>query len=842
MPTTRMSYMGRNRRGRYPENLPEMDTEGLTLDVPPPDRGAVYSTTGQTPRTTTPGTSEPPPIAQPPETANAGQTKSGGLLNQAKPSQDYLDSMDAKNAPPARANPETPPPPAPATTPPPAPPPISRLNTAATTAPAVTVEDVNALYNALLGRDGESEYLESWANSGMSLPDLYDAIAGSPEGQTYAAAQAGSGGDGTTSGGTTDDGTTGDGTTGDGTTGDGTTDDGTTGDGTTGDGTTGDGTTPPAWPMNLEQTQQYVASLYQEILGRAPLQEGLDYWVNSLMSGGGSAEDVIYNIFQSPEFGGRANSEVSNYFTTFTGQAGDSAEIAAYVQEARSQGKTLDQIREEIYNSDAARAYRASQNNNGNDGSGNVGTGSQGSVVDAVNDTQTYDATTAEASTDATAQDAQVTTRTVSPEELVENRINNLLDSNNPYIQRARTSGLQFANQRGLLNSSIAAQASEEAAIARAGEIAAQDAATYANAALANQQAQNTAGLQDAQLGTNVSMFNVGEENTINRFNAQSVNEAGQFNAAAANQAIQNFLQREQVRLLQDDQQAFTAEQNEADRVLRQLLQEQQFDFTSSENSLDRSLQSALQQNQFAFQGGENALDRQFQSGESALDRALQELLADKQLAFNQWSQTNQQDWQATQNALQMEFQYYNSNAQVSQSIMYSTMEGIASIYADPNLNLTQKQAAIQNLLNSALSMPGLLDTIQANTAASQQTFIASNYDDDGVWIGDGYPTWVSPPSDGEEYAAVVTPIVNPNTGQTFNAPNAGWTYVGQTSEEQGSGAGSDGIPSGYTQMINPTTNQPILNYYTGPNGRLYVWNPETKQMTLINTDYRGGG
>jgi hypothetical protein len=138
--------------------------------------------------------------------------------------------------------------------------------------------------------------------------------------------------------------------------------------------------------------------------------------------------------------------------------------------------------------------------------------------------------------------------------------------------------------------------------------------------------------------------------------------------------------------------------------------------------------------------------------------------------------------------------------------------------------------------------MPGLLDTIQANTAASQQTFIASNYDDDGVWIGDGYPTWVSPPSDGEEYAAVVTPIVNPNTGQTFNAPNAGWTYVGQTSEEQGSGAGSDGIPSGYTQMINPTTNQPILNYYTGPNGRLYVWNPETKQMTLINTDYRGGG
>ena len=918
MPTTGMSYMGR--RGRYP-----VKDEELELYVPPPPVGTTISGASQTASAATPSTATQPT----PGATNPAQARSGGLLSQAKPSQEYVDSMAAYNsdnigvgsAPspyhqfipgqgwtfmpeydvspgeqldnmtgqeltnalengfthqlsadsqawadalgisvtsvPAfqgsdgggtwnnnnYANSPAPAPaPAPTPTPTPTPTPAPASNTAetpATDAPAVSAEDVNALYNALLGRDGAQVHLENWANSGMSLPDLYDAIAGSPEGQQYAAAQAGSDGDGTTD---------------DGTTGGGTTDDGTTDDG----GTDGSGS-----PMNLEQTQQYVASLYQEILGRAPLQAGLDYWVNELMSGA-SAQDVIYNIFQSPEFGGRANSEVSNYFTTFTGQAGDPAEIASYVEEAQSQGKTLDQIRDEIYNSDAAIAYRASQaatqNNNGQPGSGNVGTGSQGTVQSALNDTQTYDATTADSSAEATAQDAQVTTRTVTPEELVENRINNLLDSNNPYIQRARTSGLQFANQRGLLNSSIAAQAAEEAAIQRAGEIAAQDAATYANAALANQQAQNTAGLQDAQLGTNVSMFNVGEENTINRFNAQSINEAGQFNAAAANQAIQNFLQREQVRLLQDDQQAFTAEQNEADRVLRQFLQEQQFDFTSSENALDRSLQSALQQNQFAFQGGENALDRslqsslqqnqftfqagesaldrELQSGESALDRALQELLADKQIAFNEWSQTNEQDWQAAQNSLQMEFQYYNSNAQVSQSIMYSTMEGIAAIYADPNLTITQKQGAIQNLLDSALSMPGLLNTIQADTAATQQTFIASNYDDDGVWIGEGYPTWASPPPEGEEYEQVVTPIVNPNTGQTFNAPNAGWTYVGQTSEEQGSGAGSDGIPSGYTPLMSPSTNQPIPNYYTGPDGRPYRWNPETQQMIPLNISF----
>jgi len=41
----------------------------------------------------------------------------------------------------------------------------------------------------------------------------------------------------------------------------------------------------------------------------------------------------------------------------------------------------------------------------------------------------------------------------------------NLLASDSPYMESARTAGLQFANERGLLNSSMAGQASEKAAI-----------------------------------------------------------------------------------------------------------------------------------------------------------------------------------------------------------------------------------------------------------------------------------------------------------------------------------------------------------------------------------------
>lgn len=44
-------------------------------------------------------------------------------------------------------------------------------------------------------------------------------------------------------------------------------------------------------------------------------------------------------------------------------------------------------------------------------------------------------------------------------------RLQSLLDSDSPYLERARLRGRQFANRRGLLNSSIAAEAAEAAAL-----------------------------------------------------------------------------------------------------------------------------------------------------------------------------------------------------------------------------------------------------------------------------------------------------------------------------------------------------------------------------------------
>ncbi len=90
----------------------------------------------------------------------------------------------------------------------------------------------------------------------------------------------------------------------------------------------------------------------------------------------------------------------------------------------------------------------------------------------------------------------------------VQGQITGLLDSDSRYIERARARGIGVANSRGLLNSSMAAGASEASAIDAALPIAQQDASTYLQQGMANQSASNTAGSTNAQLKTNVSTAN----------------------------------------------------------------------------------------------------------------------------------------------------------------------------------------------------------------------------------------------------------------------------------------------------------------------------------------------
>ena len=423
---------------------------------------------------------------------------------------------------------------------------------------------------------------------------------------------------------------------------------------------------------------------------------------------------------------------------------------------------------------------------------------------------------------------------------------------------------MQFANQRGLLNSSLAAQAAQTAMLDSAVPLAQQDARTFAEAAGQITDIEGRAGLQDAALGTDVSKFNVSETNVTNRFNAESLNQAGAFNANAANTSIQNFLERESRRLLQDDAQLFTAEQNQADRELRNYLQERQFDFQGSENALDRELQEKLQQNDQAFRSSEAQLDRNFQSTERALDRSLQtseaaldrslsQLLSNDRIAFETWSQENAQTWNAAQNALQREFDRYRVDAQTASTVMFSTMESIAQIYADPNLNATQKQAAIQNVMDLATSTPALVSQITAGMNRDTQNTLpdgvdATAYTDPEALLGDAFdpeanywigpfgsqygashhPTWIIPPEAGTEVSQGIELLTNPETGQIYIAPTGGYRLGGADDDFTDTGGGGsglpDGVPDGYTPFINPQTGLQTGNLFNGPDGRLYRW------------------
>lgn len=80
---------------------------------------------------------------------------------------------------------------------------------------------------------------------------------------------------------------------------------------------------------------------------------------------------------------------------------------------------------------------------------------------------------------------------TVNPQSTVQYQMQGLLANGSPYIDQARQTGINMANSRGLLNSSIAAGNSQAAAIQSALPIAQQDASTYNTQDLTNQAALN---------------------------------------------------------------------------------------------------------------------------------------------------------------------------------------------------------------------------------------------------------------------------------------------------------------------------------------------------------------
>lgn len=81
------------------------------------------------------------------------------------------------------------------------------------------------------------------------------------------------------------------------------------------------------------------------------------------------------------------------------------------------------------------------------------------------------------------------TPRTITENETVAGQVKGLLSSGSPLLKAAESNSLRASNQRGLMNSSIAAGEGTKAMIETAAPIAAQDASTYAASGLSAQNA-----------------------------------------------------------------------------------------------------------------------------------------------------------------------------------------------------------------------------------------------------------------------------------------------------------------------------------------------------------------
>lgn len=145
----------------------------------------------------------------------------------------------------------------------------------------------------------------------------------------------------------------------------------------------------------------------------------------------------------------------------------------------------------------------------------------------------------------------------VQRDELVENRLNNLLSGDSRYIQSARQRGIQGAAKRGMLNSSIAAGSAERAAIESGLPIASADAQTYLQTRMQNQQDLNQNLMQERDIANRMLEAD-------KRLQAAEMGSRAAVADAAARRELELQMQRERL--------AFQGEQSGLDRQQQEMM------------------------------------------------------------------------------------------------------------------------------------------------------------------------------------------------------------------------------------------------------------------------------
>jgi hypothetical protein len=212
-----------------------------------------------------------------------------------------------------------------------------------------------------------------------------------------------------------------------------------------------------------------------------------------------------------------AGTQVTNpYANKTTAQVQDEAENA--VTQATTTGYTASTI-------GAPTGYTAADA---------TATGFAGGVT-AGTDAAKYEADKAKAE-GYTATSAQNTAWNLDPsKQTVAGQVEGLIAKNSPLMQQAETSALQQMNRRGLLNSSMAVGAGQEAVLKQALPIAQADATAYQAQAKFNAEQSNQLSQFNATLTSEASKFGANATNVIATANQAATNEALKAGATAEN-------------------------------------------------------------------------------------------------------------------------------------------------------------------------------------------------------------------------------------------------------------------------------------------------------------------
>lgn len=245
----------------------------------------------------------------------------------------------------------------------------------------------------------------------------------------------------------------------------------------------------------------------------------------------------------------------------------------------------------------------------------------------------------------------------------VASRVNQLTTQGTPLMQTAATRASQSAAARGLTNSSLAAQAGEQAVIETATPIANADANLYSQQSLANQSAENAARTNNAGNAIGLAGNAMGLENS-NEQQTRQLGESGrQFDISAGQNAENLKLSREQ--LAEQTRQA-----NESMGLQRQQLTQQQTQFEASQ----------------------------------AQQKVLAQMDSDSRMALAKLEAANKSDVQGSQNI---------SNA------WGSMMQGITSIQTNPELDQSTKATLIQQQMDQFGAFSNFWKKMNGNTDVS---------------------------------------------------------------------------------------------------------------------------